>query len=121
MKKYNETSIEDLVLCNYSIALITEQQFEKAALLLSKALHIVKPKKDYWLQSVITSNIGVNFIYLNQPDSAEFYFKESYRLALLTPSFEDDVERSMFLISNKPLKKLKFIKVLWKNDNYLVE
>ncbi len=89
--------IEDLIYSNYAISLQSEGKLDEAMRVEKKALEISIGKGDFWLQSIITSNIGVNFLYLQQPDSAEIYFLYSLETAKKTPQKIDEVQRSLFL------------------------
>jgi hypothetical protein len=121
----NQTDyLADLIYSNFAISLMSESKFIEARDLKIKALKIAKQKNDYWLQSIITNNLGVVYIYLNKKDSANFYFQESYAKAKLTKEKIDDVQRAIFLglfnnDQNQPAKALEYFQFAQKNINHL--
>lgn len=97
LQKNKSHYFEEVIYSNYSLSLQSDGQYYKSLKQQHLALNIVKAKKDYWLQSIITNNMGVNFLYLNKMDSAEIYFNWSYILATKTPELIDDAQRSLYL------------------------
>ncbi len=123
--KANKTDyLADLIYSNYAISIMSEGKFIEARNLKLKALKIAIQKKDYWLQSIITNNLGVVYIYLDNKDSANYYFQESYAKAKLTREKTDDVQRAIFLglfnnDQNKPEQALKYFQFAKINSNHL--
>ncbi|MFO0496081.1 MAG: transcriptional regulator [Flavobacteriia bacterium] len=97
LQKNNSHYLEEVIHSNYSLSLQADGQYYKSLKQQHLALNIVKAKNDFWLQSIVTHNMGVNFLHLNKIDSAEIYFNRSYVLATKTPELIDDAQRSLYL------------------------
>lgn len=97
LEKNNSSYLADLIYSNYAIALQSEGKLKESLEMKRKALNLTRKNKDFWLESIITNNMAVNFLYLQEPDSAAKYFEYSYRIALKTTSQTDEVQRAMFL------------------------
>jgi DNA-binding CsgD family transcriptional regulator len=95
VQKNKSHNLEEVIRSNYSLSLQADGQYYKSLKEQHLALKIVKAKKDYWLQSIIANNMGINFLHLNKIDSAEMYLNWSYILATRTPELIDDAQRSL--------------------------
>ncbi len=96
----NDLEEDPMLLNNYALAFLSDENSEKALQLFKKCRAIEELKGDKAnTRFLITnaSNIGVCYIYLNEPDSSEYYFKEAVRLAEKTRQLSDDFHTKVYL------------------------
>lgn len=96
----NQLEEDPMLLNNFALAFLSDSKSAKALDLFFKARKLSLSKNDeinYSFLITNASNIGVCYIYLNQPDSSEYYFLESIKLASKTKSLSDDFHTKVYL------------------------
>lgn len=91
---------DPMLLNNYALAFLSDQNAAKALELFKRCRELaVKDRKEVSTRFLMTnaSNIGVCYIYLGKSDSAEYFFRESVRLASRTASYADDFHTMIYL------------------------
>lgn len=96
----NKLEDDPMLLNNYALAFLSEQNAVKALDLFMRGRRLEEEKSNKANKSFLitnASNIGVCYIYLSKPDSAEYFFKESIRLSRETNNYSDDFHAKVYL------------------------
>lgn len=100
-KIIRDNGLEDdpMLLNNYALAFLSNENADEALKLFLKGRDLEQQKVHSNMRFLITNaaNIGVCYIYLNKPDSAEFFFREAVSLSGRTRHLSDDFHSMVYL------------------------